>query len=93
MSTLEMQKAASGNEIVYGAKNKNKNNSVRFSNVDVIEFPYTIGCTPCSSGVPIAASFVAQKKTSFQLEFFETYRPKRRTKSDLHISAFDRKEL
>mmetsp|Transcript_16271 Transcript_16271/g.30196 ORF Transcript_16271/g.30196 Transcript_16271/m.30196 type:complete len:349 (+) Transcript_16271:77-1123(+) len=66
---------------------------VGFSKVNIIEFPYAIGDTPCSSGVPIGASYVAQHQTSFQLDFFERYRPERRTKSDLHISAEDRRAL
>jgi hypothetical protein len=87
----EMVSAANGN--ASPTRDKNSTTCVRFSNVDVIEFPYTIGYTPCSSGVPIATSIVAQKRTSFQLEFFEAYRPKRRLKSDLHMSPNDRKAL
>jgi hypothetical protein len=66
---------------------------VTFSNVHIIEFPYIIGHNPCNAGVPIGADIVAQHQTSFRIDFFETYRPERRPKSLLQMSADDRRAL
>jgi hypothetical protein len=67
---------------------------VRFSSLEIVELPYAVGDNPCvSSGVPIAASWVAQKKTKFDIDFFERYRPPRRSKKELLLSAVDRKAL
>jgi hypothetical protein len=66
---------------------------VTFSSVHIIEFPYIIGHNPCNTGVPIGADIVAQHQTSFHIDFFETYRPERRPKSLLQISADDRRAL
>jgi hypothetical protein len=66
---------------------------VSFSKISIFEFPYAIGDTPCSSGVPIGASYTAQHQMSLSLDHFETNRPQRRSKVDLHISAINRKML
>lgn len=67
--------------------------TVSFSEVSIIEFAYAVGNAPCSAGVPIGASSEAQHQTTFPLDFFESHRPQRRNKTDLHISAQDRKSL
>jgi hypothetical protein len=67
---------------------------VSFGNVEIIELPYTLGDNPSvSGGVPIAASWLAQKRTSFKVEFFEDYRPERRSKKELHLTRAARKKL
>jgi hypothetical protein len=66
---------------------------VTFSTVRIIEFPYAVGNTPCSVGVPIGASHEAQHETTLSLDCYEEHRPKRRPKADLHISASDRRAL
>ena len=71
-----------------------KRRRVSFTDVEIIELPYTLGDNPCvSSGVPISASWKAQKRTCLKLDFFEQYRPKRRTKVELHLSKEARKSL
>ena len=63
------------------------NNSVKFAKVEIIELPYTLGDNPAvSSGAPISASWIAQKKTTLDLDFFEQYRPKRRNRRALQLS-------
>jgi hypothetical protein len=79
--------------IMTSRQTEKQHKRVTFSSISIVEFPYEIGITPCSSGVPIGASLEAQHQTTFQLDFFEKYRPVRRSKSDLHISANDRKAL
>ena len=67
---------------------------VTFKSVEIIELPYTLGDNPCvSSGCPIMPSWEAQKRTTFRLDFFERYRPKRRSKLELHIPKEARKQL
>ena len=67
---------------------------VRFSLLEIIELPYTVGDNPCvKGGAPISASWRVQKRTQFDVDFFETYRPRRRTRSELVLSKTDRKAL
>jgi hypothetical protein len=71
-----------------------KKKKVSFADVEIIELPYTLGDNPSVSlGVPISASWEAQKRTTMNLDFFETYRPTRRTKQELALSREDRKHL
>ena len=73
---------------------KDEDHHVRFSTLEIIELPYTIGDNPSvSDGVPISPSWKEQKRTTFDFEFFETYRPARRTKNELILSCHARKEL
>lgn len=68
--------------------------AVCFTNVEIVELPYTIGDNPSvSGGVPVSASWVSQKRTSLDLEFFEQYRPPRRDKRALHLTKEARIEL
>ena len=67
---------------------------VSFGNVEIIELPYALGDNPSvTCGVPISASWKSQKRTKLQLDYFETYRPNRRTKKQLLLSREDRKQL
>ena len=65
---------------------------VAFSKVEIIELPYTIGDGP-ATGVPIAVDWVAQDRTAFGLDFFEQYRPQRRSKQALRLSQEARTHL
>ena len=72
----------------------NRSRTVKFSNVEIIELPYTLGDNPSvSGGPPVSASWISQKRTSLDLDFFEQYRPPRRNKSALHLTKEARKEL
>ena len=74
--------------------NNNSNSSVNFSKVEIIELPYTLGDNPAvSSGPPVSASWIAQKRTILDLEFFERYRPKRRNRKALQLTKDARKSL
>jgi hypothetical protein len=67
---------------------------VRFGSLEIVELPYTIGDNPCvSSGPPIAASWLSQKKTKFDIDFFERHRPARRSRKELVLSTVDRNAL
>ena len=67
---------------------------VKFSQIEIIELPYALGDNPSvSCGVPITASWEAQKRTTLNLDFFETYRPVRRNKRQLALSRDARKQL
>jgi hypothetical protein len=66
---------------------------VTFSKIEIIELPYSLGDNPCCMGPPIAPSWIAQKRTTLDLEFFERYRPERRSKNALLLSRQARKSL
>jgi hypothetical protein len=66
---------------------------VAFSKIEIIELPYSLGDNPCCMGPPIAPSWIAQKRTTLDLEFFERYRPERRSKNALLLSRQARKSL
>ena len=71
-----------------------KTRHVRFSSLEIVELPYTIGDNPCvSDGCPVAASWLSQKKTEFDIDFFERHRPARRSRKALLLSAIDRNAL
>lgn len=60
---------------------------IRFGTLEIIELPYSLGDNPAvSCGPPIAPSWDSQKRTTIDLGFFEEFRPKRRNKSQLHLS-------
>jgi hypothetical protein len=81
------------NESIVPKVTPQRKHRVSFSKICIIEFPYAIGDTPCSSGVPIGASHTAQHQMSLSLDHFETSRPQRRSKVDLYISAVNRKSM
>ena len=71
-----------------------KTRHVRFSSLEIVELPYTVGDNPCvSNGCPVAASWLSQKKTQFDIDFFERHRPARRSRKALLLSAVDRNAL
>ena len=79
---------------VSGQARRNKRSTVSFSNVEIIELPYTLGDNPSvSSGAPISASWIAQKRTILDLDFFERFRPERRNKRALQLSKDARKSM
>ena len=71
-----------------------KRSTVSFSKVEIIELPYTLGDNPAvSSGAPISVSWIAQKRTILDLDFFERFRPERRNKRALQLSKDARKSM
>ena len=65
---------------------------VAFGSVEIIELPYTIGSGP-TSGAPVALGWELIDRSCFNLDFFEHYRPPRRTKPALRLSAERRRYL
>jgi hypothetical protein len=65
---------------------------VAFHQVEIIEFPYTIGDS-CSVGPPITSSAVEQARTLLGVTYFEQFRPLRRSTQQLHLSAESRRLL
>ena len=75
-------------------KTKNMKKQVGFSTIEIIELPVILGDNPSvSSGAPLTIGWKAQKRIRFQLDFFETHRPKRRSKDKLRMSAEERELL
>ena len=69
--------------------------SVRFHSIEIIECPVTIGDNPSvSSGVPITIEWTCQKRTKLGLEFFEKFRPPRRScMKKLRLKSSQREKL
>ena len=65
---------------------------VAFGSVEIIELPYTIGHGP-TSGAPVSLGWDLIDRSLFNLDFFEHYRPPRRTKPALRLSAQKRRYL
>lgn len=65
---------------------------VAFSSVEIIELPYTIGHGP-TSGAPVSLGWEVIDRSSFNLDFFEHYRPPRREKPALRLTAQKRRDL
>jgi hypothetical protein len=74
------------------SKAKTLKRKVSFNQIEIIELPYTIGDGP-ATGVPVTVGWKAQDRTAFGLDFFEQYRPKRRTKNALRLSPDFRTHL
>eukprot|EP00538_Stauroneis_constricta_P011568 CAMPEP_0119547946 /NCGR_PEP_ID=MMETSP1352-20130426/1964_1 /TAXON_ID=265584 /ORGANISM="Stauroneis constricta, Strain CCMP1120" /LENGTH=373 /DNA_ID=CAMNT_0007593055 /DNA_START=531 /DNA_END=1652 /DNA_ORIENTATION=+ len=74
-----------------------KKSKVWFGNVHVNEHPYELGDNPSvSDGAPLTISWKSQQRTTYEVEYYETYNPseKRRTaKTGLKLSAGDRHRL
>eukprot|EP00980_Cylindrotheca_fusiformis_P010013 scaffold2214_cov139-Cylindrotheca_fusiformis.AAC.10 len=66
---------------------------VAFGNVEIIELPYTVGNGPASEGAPVSIGWEPIERNMFKVEFFEAFRPPRRTKPALRMSATRRKYL
>ena len=65
---------------------------VAFDSIEIIELPYTIGCGP-TSGAPVTLGWELIDRSCFNLDFFEHYRPPRRAKPSLRLSAEKRRNL
>jgi hypothetical protein len=71
-----------------------KTKKLSFDKVEIIELAITLGDNPSvSAGAPLTVEWKSQKRTTFQLDFFEKFRPERRSRSSLVISTEDRKGL
>jgi hypothetical protein len=82
------------NNCCYKMTQSMKTRQVSFHQVELIELPYCLGDnTACSHGAPISVEWQAQKRTSFDVSFFEEYRPKRRSCRMLLLSGSDREEM
>ena len=67
---------------------------VSFESVEIIELPFALGDNPSvSHGPPLTTEWEAQHRTTLDLDFFETYRPSRRTGRNLVVSYEDREKL
>ena len=73
------------------ASNIKKRRQVSFNQVEIVELPYTIGDGP-ANGTPVTVQWEAQDRTAFRLDFFEQYRPKRRSQSQLRLSPESRSQ-
>jgi hypothetical protein len=65
-----------------------KGKQVSFGSIEIIELPMSLGDNPSvSKGAPVTVEWVAQKRTTFSIDFFEKYRPNRRPPRDLVLST------
>jgi hypothetical protein len=56
----------------------NKQRSVQFQSVEIIELAYAVGDNPSvSSGVPLSIEWGLQRRSTLDLDFFENHRPLR----------------
>jgi hypothetical protein len=63
-----------------------KRKAVAFAAVEIIELPYGIGAGAPNSGIPISVEWIPQDRSVFGVDFFEQYRPKRRSLQQLRLS-------
>jgi hypothetical protein len=67
---------------------------VNFDTIEIIELPMTLGDNPSVSvGAPLTVEWESQQRTTFQLDFFEKYRPERRSRRTLVISPEARQQI
>jgi hypothetical protein len=67
---------------------------VNFDTIEIIELPMTLGDNPSVSvGAPLTVEWESQQRTTFQLDFFEKYRPERRSRHTLVISPEAREKI
>jgi hypothetical protein len=68
---------------------------VSFRSIEIIErFAIHISDNAFdSSGTPLTTEWEAQSRNSFEIDFFETHRPRRRSRQELLISSQRRKDL
>lgn len=70
------------------------NTRVSFSNVEIIELPYTVGDGPASGGAPLTIGWEPVDRSVFELNLFEKYRTRsRRSKPALRLTAERRRLL
>ena len=61
---------------------------VSFRSIEIIELAIALGDNPCvSAGAPLTTEWEAQSRSSFEIDFFETNRPRRRSARELIISS------
>ena len=67
---------------------------VSFGDIEIIELPMIIG-VPSSEAptAPLSVDWKFQKRTSFRVDFFEKYRPKRRPPHCLRLSSKTREDI
>jgi hypothetical protein len=76
--------------------NNRRKRSVQFRQIIIIELPIILGDSPSLStgGPPMSIGWEAIRRTEFELDFYEKYRPKRKaTRRELIVSASGRKNL
>jgi hypothetical protein len=66
--------------------------SVSFHEIEIIELPYSIGDSP-ASGVPLSVGWEPQDRSLFSVDFFEQYRPRRRSRNALRLPHCHREHL
>jgi poly-gamma-glutamate capsule biosynthesis protein CapA/YwtB (metallophosphatase superfamily) len=71
-----------------------KSKKLSFDKVEIIELPIALGDNPSvSTGAPLTVEWKSQKRTTFSLDFFEKFRPERRSRKNLVISPENRKDI
>ena len=90
-SDMIMSPAQKGTVTMHSIARKRK---VVFHEIDFIQLSYTIGDNPCcGSGAPVACGGDVQERVSFEVDFFEHHRPRRRYKQELILSKSRRRSL
>jgi hypothetical protein len=60
---------------------------VTFDSLEIIELPMTLGDnSSVSKGPPLTVEWEAQQRTTFNVEFFEKFRPERQSRRSLVLS-------
>ena len=71
-----------------------KAGTVKFHSIEVIELAVALGDNPSvSCGAPLTTEWCARRRTTFDVDFFEEYRPPRRTLRELILSESEREEI
>jgi hypothetical protein len=67
---------------------------VSFRSIEIIEVATSLSDNAFdSTGAPLTTQWEAQSRNSFEIDFFETYRPRRRSRRELLISSRRQKDL
>ena len=71
------------------------NKAVCFGEILILEIPITLGDNPTTmKGIPVALSTSQpQRETMYDIEWYEAFRTKRRTRQDLRICPKRRMQL
>jgi hypothetical protein len=81
-------------KLAYTPKHKIRMKQVRFRSIEIIELAIALGDNPCvSAGAPLTTEWEAQSRSSFEIDFFEKNRPRRRSAQELVISSRAREHL
>jgi len=87
---VEHAKSVPSGGFVEGAMKKR----ISFGTIQIREHAQTIGDNPaCSYGTPISLDWDHKDLEEFNLEEYELYRPRQRTKEELHMNHFQRRNL